>query len=140
MLFVLLILLVLLAVIPLAGCSMMGPQHSFGFIDKTGTFVIEPQYSMAYPFNEGLAPVMMGTMEYGKWGFIDTSGQLVIDYKYDRVRGFYEGLCPVRTGDDKSGKWSFIVESDNIPCGFVVFSQCDYGKSFVEKITPFPFS
>ncbi|NLC69173.1 MAG: WG repeat-containing protein, partial [Clostridiaceae bacterium] len=44
----------------MAGCSLFMPQYIFGFIDKTGAFIIEPQFGVAYPFNEGLAPVMMG--------------------------------------------------------------------------------
>jgi len=51
----------------------------WGFIDKTGTFVIEPRYDYVYPFSEGLSAVCVGDEINGwKWGYIDTAGTLVV--------------------------------------------------------------
>lgn len=58
-----------------------------GYIDKTGKFVIEPQFELAYPFNEsGIAMVSKG--ETGKYigealvGYINTKGEIVIPIEY----------------------------------------------------------
>lgn len=51
----------------------------WGFIDKDGNEVIEPQYAAARSFSAGYAAVCD---EEGKWGFINQKGKLVIDYKY----------------------------------------------------------
>ena len=37
-----------------------------GFIDKTGHYVINPQFGLAHSFSDGLAAVRIGS----KWGFI----------------------------------------------------------------------
>ena len=39
----------------------------YGFIDKSGKVVIEPQFDLVFDFSEGLARVEKD----GKWGFID---------------------------------------------------------------------
>lgn len=58
-----------------------------GYIDKTGKFVIAPQFELAYPFNEsGIAMVSNG--ESGKYlgeilvGYINTKGEIVIPIEY----------------------------------------------------------
>ncbi|MCY9696372.1 WG repeat-containing protein [Paenibacillus alginolyticus] len=38
-------------------------KGKFGFMDQNGKVVIEPKYTMALPFSEGLAPVLLN----GKW-------------------------------------------------------------------------
>jgi hypothetical protein len=45
----------------------------WGFIDKTGVFLIEPKYDYAGKFSEGLAGVEIR----GKWGYIDKTGKYV---------------------------------------------------------------
>ena len=64
----------------------------YGFIDKSGKVVIEPQFDDAEDFSEGLAQVGKD----GKWGFIDKSGKVVIEPQYDYVGDFSEGLAKVR--------------------------------------------
>ena len=46
----------------------------WGYIDKTGEFIIEPQFDNAAPFSEGLARVQIRK----RWGYIDKAGQQVI--------------------------------------------------------------
>ena len=64
----------------------------YGFIDKSGKMVIEPQFDGASDFSEGLAQVEKD----GKWGFIDKSGKVVIEPQFDWVSDFSEGLAKVR--------------------------------------------
>ncbi|MBU1626319.1 WG repeat-containing protein, partial [bacterium] len=52
----------------------------WGYIDKTGKFVIEPIYNQAYPFSNGLAAVVLKDMgnDY-QVGYIDKTGKYVIE-------------------------------------------------------------
>lgn len=68
------------------------PRRGFGFIDKTGAFVIPPQFESTLGFSEGLAAVVLND----KWGFIDKSGLLVIQPQFDWVAEFSEGLAVVQ--------------------------------------------
>lgn len=47
---------------------------SYGYLGKTGDFVIKPQFEMATFFSEGLAAVEKN----GKWSYIDYAGNYVI--------------------------------------------------------------
>ena len=67
----------------------------WGYINKTGQFVIKPKYSSAGSFSSGLAPVGLN----GRYGYINKAGKLLIELK-DSVSGlpFCDGgeLAPVR--------------------------------------------
>lgn len=63
----------------------------WGYIDKTGKFVIEPIFDIAFSFNEGLAPVYLKQ----KNGYIDKSGTFVITTIFEDIWGFNEGLARV---------------------------------------------
>jgi hypothetical protein len=65
----------------------------WGFIDKSGTFVIEPQFEDVWPFSDGLACVRRG----GLWGFIDRAGEMVIEPQFaESQTQFSDGLASVR--------------------------------------------
>jgi len=68
----------------------------YGFIDKSGKVVIEPQFDGASNFSEGFARVKKDD----KWGFIDKSGKMVIEPQFDDAEPFSEGLAKVK----KDGK------------------------------------
>lgn len=55
----------------------------WGFIDKEGNVVVDPQYEEARPFSEGFAPVKIN----GKWGYISSSDyKLVIPAEFDDAK------------------------------------------------------
>jgi hypothetical protein len=66
-----------------------------GFIDRTGTIVLTPQYTVdrnrPLRFNEGLAPVIVD----GKWSYIDKTGNVVIRTPFDSAGPFGEGRACV---------------------------------------------
>jgi len=95
----------------------------YGFIDKTGKMVIDPQFEQVFEFSEGLAAVR--TKE-DVWGFIDKSGKMVIEPKFDDVRNFSEGFASVRIG----GKWGFIDKSGNM----VIEPIYGYSDGFFEGL------
>jgi hypothetical protein len=63
-----------------------------GFLDRTGKWLVKPQYSEAWDFSEGLAAVCNNW----KWGYVGTTGKLVIPLTFDEAESFSEGLAPVR--------------------------------------------
>ena len=79
-----------------------------GYIDRTGRFVIQPRFRMAYDFAQGLAAVEVGN----KTGFIDTTGALVIAAKW--ITGphpkFADGRALVQIGD----KWGYIARTGRL--------------------------
>ena len=69
-------------------------EEKYGYIDKTGQLVIEPQYEDASFFRYGRALVKD---ENGKNGFIDRSGRVFIPCVFARAWSFGEGLSAVKT-------------------------------------------
>jgi hypothetical protein len=67
----------------------------YGFIDKTGKMVVEPQFQRALEFSEGLAVVEDAK---GQWGYVDTTGKLAIKSLFSAAFPFSEGLASVRMG------------------------------------------
>src|SRR5690606_39728324 len=49
-----------------------------GYIDRTGNFVIKPQFAFAENFSQGLALVSFNEGKELKEGFIDKTGEFVI--------------------------------------------------------------
>jgi hypothetical protein len=80
----------------------------FGFIDKSGTMVIQPAYddlpNADLVFIEGLEPVK----QQGKWGYIDTHGAMVIQPQYDDALYFIDRVAPVQLGSGSSAQWGFV--------------------------------
>jgi hypothetical protein len=89
----------------------MRGQCSVGYIDKTGKMVIEPKFSLASNFSEGLAVVStfgghdpgLGVV-FGNRGYIDKTGKVIIPAEFEDASSFSEGLAAVKTG----GKWGYI--------------------------------
>lgn len=63
----------------------------WGYIDRSGVIVIEPQFEEAYAFAEGLARVAVR----GRYGYIDPSGDVVIDPQFLRAFDFSLGRARV---------------------------------------------
>ena len=77
----------------------------WGYIDNSGVFVIEPQFSKAKNFSQnGLAPVCN---QYGIWGYIDTTGEYVIRSQYSSASPFNgDGLAVVSIADASTYSWN----------------------------------
>lgn len=72
----------------------------WGFIDNTGTLVIDYQFDNARSFGDHLAAVEIN----GKWGYISLSGEVVIEPIFQEAKSFSGGSAPVKTEDG----WTFI--------------------------------
>ena len=78
----------------------------WGFIDKTGNWVIPPHFLDVGLFSEGLASARIDS----NYGFIDTSGKWVIEPQFRKAQAFDAGVAPVVLNNnwgaiDKTGKW-----------------------------------
>lgn len=71
----------------------------YGYIDKSGKVVIQPQYENTMGFNEGLAATKLG----GKYGYIDVKGKWTIKPQFDFTYMFSDGLAMVEI--DKKSAW-----------------------------------
>jgi len=85
----------------------------YGFVDKSGQFVIAPRYPDAKSFSEGLAAVSTGFAQGGasNWGYIDKTGAMVITPRFCSAESFHDGMAGVGVANpavdsfiDKTGK------------------------------------
>lgn len=75
--------------------------EKWGFVDKNGEIVIEPEYTDARSFSNGYAAVEKN----GQWGFIDTDGKLVIGCRFKEARDFNESGNVFVSVD---GRWKLL--------------------------------
>ncbi len=80
----------------------------WGFVDKSGKTVINPQFSAVANFSDGLCGVRNNA---GKWGFIDKEGSIILNNQFDGVDDFSNGQCVVSSNNkygviDKDGKYT----------------------------------
>lgn len=81
--------------------------NKFGYMNKSGEYVITPRYNNANDFSEGLASVgikSVFTKGELKWGFIDPKGNYLIPANYDDAGDFKDGIARVNL----DGKWGYI--------------------------------
>jgi hypothetical protein len=89
----------------------------YGYIDRTGTIRIKPQFSRAWGFRDGLAPVQRAINQ--PWGYINTKGEYVIEPRFGRAAEFSEGLAGVSLGTEGAPTSFDVIDTT----GRVVFQQ-----------------
>jgi hypothetical protein len=67
----------------------------YGFIDKSGKYVIPPRFESAKSFSNGLAAVRI---QGGDWGYIDRTGKLVTPTHFNEVRPAEKEFAVVHYG------------------------------------------
>lgn len=98
----------------------------YGFVNSSGSFVIDKNFTFADQFSFGRAAVLQD----GLWGFVNETGQTAIGFNYSAASRFYEELAAVQT---ETG-WKYIDES-----GTVVISpafRIAYAGNFSEDLAP----
>jgi hypothetical protein len=90
-----------------AAYSIADDEEKWGFVNKKGETVINPQFSLVSNFNEDRCAVRN---EEGKWGYIDKNGLIVINYQFDEAGDFINGKSVVSSDGkagiiDKNGKY-----------------------------------
>lgn len=89
-------------------------SNQYGFIDKTGRWVIEPVFDEVNDFSEGLASARLGF----KWGVLDNKGTIVIPFSFDDELYFFKkGLCKFKrlTKYNYINRAGDIIWEENIP-------------------------
>lgn len=71
----------------------------WGFVDKTGKQIINPQFDEVGDFHDGKCAVKN---KEGKWGYIDKSGKIVINHQFNTAAAFHDGKAVVSL-DEKAG-------------------------------------
>jgi CHAT domain-containing protein/tetratricopeptide (TPR) repeat protein/WD40 repeat protein len=97
-------------------------HDTFGFINQSGTFVIEPKLRQAQPFSEGLAAVKIGD----QWGYVDKEAALVIQPEFEYAFPFSEGIALIQ----KEGMWGYIDKTGKI----IIRPQFRDAKRFSEGL------
>ena len=105
----------------------------WGFIDKSGVWVISSKYEEAYYFSEGLAAVKY----FGNWGYIDRAGNWAIQPEFRDAKPFKEGLACVMINNswgyiDKKAEWHFEPK-------LKVVSSFSSGKAIIKNDDGFIF-
>ena len=101
------------SIVPVKGSS---GEYQYIDIAQKGKIVINPQFSEAYIFRDGLALVKSSGND-GKYGYIDKKGKYVIAPTYDYAQDFGEGVAWVQMEDqppmliDKKGKMLLQIDS-----------------------------
>jgi hypothetical protein len=72
-------------------------QQLWGFIDKTGKWIIRPSYQAAKNFCDGVAAVRVNN----KYGYIDKKGDFIIKPQFDVAWDFMQGIARVKVGNKK---------------------------------------
>ena len=109
-------------------------SYEFGFIDKNGNWVIEPQYDYFYwsDYNKYVIFAESGLAcvgQDGKLGAIDKAGNVIIPFQYEELWPFSWGLSVFK----QDGKCGYLDTSGNvvIPAQFVAASGFSDGMAAV---------
>jgi WG containing repeat len=89
-----------------------------GYINQSGSVVVDPIYDEGTCFREGLASVRVRS----RWGIINTSGEFVVAPKSMGWCRFQDGLSAISV----KGTWGIIDRTGN----FVLKPKYDYLESF----------
>ncbi len=83
----------------------MAKEQLWGYIDRSGEYVVQPQFHDAWNFHEGLAVVKV---EWAR-GYIDREGKFVVEPKYQYAGPFRDGKARVMLDD----VWQYIDHEGN---------------------------
>lgn len=99
--------------------------NRYGYIDKSGKFVIPPVYKHAYDFSDGLAVVLIG----GRHGYINKAGSVVIKPQLYVGHNFSDGLSAMAVpGRNDTYKWGYIDKAGKV----VIRPQFEWATDFHE--------
>ncbi len=71
-------------------------EGRWGYINREGEVVVDPQFDDATPFQEGLGRIRVGDEDTGGYGFVDATGTVVISPQFAWANPFSEGLALAR--------------------------------------------
>ena len=101
-------------------------EGKWGYIDRAGRLVIQPQYEVAWDFSEGLAYVRAGATR----GVIDRTGKMVFTLQQVDMAGYFtEGLAPVQTASQPP-RFGFVDRTGRI----VINTEYGAARNFEEGL------
>jgi WG containing repeat/TonB C terminal len=90
-------------------------SSAFGYMDKTGKLVIQPRFSLAQNFKDGVAIVGIKksnssdqSLNAFSYGLINKMGQFLVEPQYSYIEPFNEGLAVIRLKDTAQTKLGLI--------------------------------
>jgi hypothetical protein len=108
-----------LETVSIDGFALLGPNKKFGYLNKQGGWLIEPQFALAKSFEGDFAKIgkvaghswRTGQPFYA-WGIIDRSGRIVVEPRFACISSFEDGaalvLCKEPDGWSTEGLWRAI--------------------------------
>jgi len=100
-----------------------GVKH--GFIDASGAWVVQPDFSDARHFCDGLAPVKVKD----RWGYIDATGVFVVQPQFADAQAFDGGVASVVVIDKQGRMHSAYIDTKGLvlwqSSGEVTFIRVD---------------
>ncbi len=103
------------------GLAVIIKDDKYGYIDKAGKIVINPQFKDASNFANGLAAVLIED----KYGYIDNSGKTIITPQFKEAYDFANGLAAVLI----EAKYGYIDKTGKI----VIKPQFDEARKFASN-------
>ncbi len=100
-------------------------QDRWGYVDETGEYVIQPQYSYADKFYEGMAVAC--DLDTGLYGYIDSFGEWAIPPQFDWASGFVNGYAVVSVNYSETNGEEYTI-------GYKDGCINSYGEIFLEPI------
>jgi hypothetical protein len=79
---------------------------AFGFIDKSGNWIVENRFEEVRKFKEGIAAFRLN----GNWGYIDNKGKIISATEFEYVSDFNKGKAIVKRG----GKY-ILINKEGLP-------------------------
>lgn len=90
------------------GFAVVSINDKYGYIDVHGKYLVEPKFSWAYSFSDGMGRFEESTRFSRTYGFIDTTGSVAIKADLIYAHDFHEGLAGFGTMKGRSVKMGFI--------------------------------
>jgi hypothetical protein len=130
------------------GLAAARKDNKWGYLDHSMKWAIEPAFSLAAEFSDGLAAVaaadkppsrwagreIVDWMKNAglKWGYIDKTGKTVVACQFAGAGPFSEGLAPVRAEREAGagGKWGYADKSGAV----TIQPQYDHAWPFSEGL------
>lgn len=86
-------------------------MERWGFVDRIGQLVVNPQFEWVGGFSEGFAPFCPSAcddLNTKRVGFLDKVGRVVIPAQFTNADGFWHGISQVVIGRGQDRRVGYI--------------------------------
>lgn len=103
--------------------------NKWGYMDRSGTWVIQPRFEAALPFSEGIAPAKNND----QWGFIDRSGEWILSSVSDAMTRHSKTGPPFLVAENNRWIYKSSDGDTRIPYRYQWATSFSEEKALVEK-------